>query len=78
MGGAHKMPCHVNSQESLTNYLTGRVATMGWVSNDNEHEGWAAAVAPDGRLSGSSTSEGILVEGITGRYKPDRMMRTKK
>ena len=23
---------------------------MGWVSNDNEHEGWAAAVAPDGRL----------------------------
>ncbi|MCI9872774.1 hypothetical protein [Arthrobacter humicola] len=47
---------------------------MGWVSDDNEHEGWAAAVAPDGRLSGSSTSEGMLVEGITGHYKPDRMM----
>lgn len=47
---------------------------MGWVSNDNEHEGWAAPVAPDGRLSGSSTSEGMLVQGITGRYKPDRMM----
>lgn len=47
---------------------------MGWVSNDNEHEGWAAAVAPDGRLSGTSTSEGVLVEGITGRYRPDKMM----
>lgn len=47
---------------------------MGWISNDNEHEGWAAAVAPDGRLSASSTSEGMLVKGITGNYKPDRMM----
>jgi hypothetical protein len=47
---------------------------MGWVSNDDEHEGWAAAVAPDGRLAGSSTIEGMLVEGITGRYRPDKMM----
>ncbi|MDD1478694.1 hypothetical protein [Arthrobacter sp. H16F315] len=47
---------------------------MGWISNDNEHEGWAAAVAPDGRLSASSTGEGMLVKGITGRYKPDKML----
>lgn len=47
---------------------------MGWVSNDNEHEGWAASVAPDGRLAGSSTSEGMLVRGVTGRYKQDSMM----
>ncbi len=47
---------------------------MGWLSTDNEHEGWAAAVAPDGRLSASSTGEGMLVQGITGRYKPDKML----
>ena len=47
---------------------------MGWVSNDNEHEGWAAAVAPDGRLSASSSGEGMLVQGITGRYQPDKML----
>jgi hypothetical protein len=47
---------------------------MGWVSNDNEHEGWAAAVAPDGRLSASSSGEGMLVQGITRRYQPDKML----
>lgn len=47
---------------------------MGWVSNDNEHEGWAAPVAPDGRLSASSTAEGMLVEGVTGRYVLDVTM----
>lgn len=47
---------------------------MGWVSNDNEHEGWAAPVAPDGRLSASSTAEGMLVKGLTGRYVPDVTM----
>ena len=47
---------------------------MGWVSNDNEHEGWAAPVAPDGRLSASSTAEGMLVKGVTGRYVPDVTM----
>lgn len=47
---------------------------MGWISNDNKHEGWAAAVAPDGRLSASSTGKGMLVKGITGRYRPDRML----
>ncbi|MGO4230901.1 hypothetical protein AB4Y72_18815 [Arthrobacter sp. YAF34] len=47
---------------------------MGWISNDNEHEGWAAAVAPDGRLSASSRGEGMLVKGITGHYKPDKML----
>lgn len=47
---------------------------MGWVSNDNKHEGWAASVAPDGRLSASSTAEGMLVKGLTGRYVPDVTM----
>jgi hypothetical protein len=47
---------------------------MGWVSTDNEHEGWAACVAPDGRLSGSSSGEGMLFRGISGRYKRDKMM----
>lgn len=47
---------------------------MGWISYDNEHEGWAACVAPDGRLSGSSTGEGMPFRGVTGRYKRDKMM----
>lgn len=47
---------------------------MGWVSNDNKHEGWAACVAPDGRLSSSSSGEGMLVEGVSGRYKRDKLM----
>ncbi|HEX9086665.1 MAG TPA: hypothetical protein VF867_03970 [Arthrobacter sp.] len=47
---------------------------MGWVSDDNEHEGWAASIAPDGRLSGSSTAGGMLVKGITGQYAPDKTM----
>lgn len=47
---------------------------MGWISTDNEHEGWAACVAPDGRLSASSSAEGMLFRGISGHYKPDKMM----
>src|SRR5688572_23610544 len=47
---------------------------MGWVSTDNHHEGWAACVAPDGRLSSSSSGEGMLVQGVTGGYKRDKMM----
>ncbi|MGP0224069.1 hypothetical protein [Paenarthrobacter sp. NCHU4564] len=42
---------------------------MGWTSNDYQHEGWVAAVAPDGRLASGSTADGMLVHGITGRYK---------
>ncbi|NHW48608.1 hypothetical protein HAV21_17180 [Paenarthrobacter sp. MSM-2-10-13] len=41
---------------------------MGWTSNDYNHEGWVAFVAPDGRLSGSSTGAGVLFHGITGEY----------
>jgi hypothetical protein len=44
---------------------------MGWISNDNEHEGWAAPEAPDGRQSGSSSSAGMHVKGITGRWPQD-------
>ena len=47
---------------------------MGWISNVNEHEGWAAAVASDGRLSASLTGEGVLVKRITGHYRPDKML----
>lgn len=43
---------------------------MGWTSNDYDHEGWVAFVAPDGRLSGSSTGAGVLFHGITGEYPP--------
>lgn len=43
---------------------------MGWTSNDFKHEGWVAEIAPDGRLSGSSTGAGILFHGITGNYQP--------
>ena len=42
---------------------------MGWTSNDHQHEGWVAAIAPDGRLSASSTAGGMLVHGITGQYQ---------
>jgi hypothetical protein len=44
---------------------------MGWISSDNEHEGWAAAVAPDGRLSASSSAAGMHLQGITGRWPQD-------
>ncbi|TQS88622.1 hypothetical protein EU811_20990 [Arthrobacter sp. TS-15] len=43
---------------------------MGWTSNDYQHEGWVAAIAPDGRLSSGSTGEGMFVHGITGNYLP--------
>lgn len=48
---------------------------MGWDLGDGVHEGWAAAVVPDGRLSASSTGQGVLVKGITGQYKRDADMR---
>lgn len=47
---------------------------MGWVSADNEHEGWAACVAPDGRLSASSSGEGVLFQGVSGHYQRDKIM----
>lgn len=36
---------------------------MGWISNNNEHEGWAACVAPDGRLPSSSTGRRDALQG---------------
>jgi hypothetical protein len=45
---------------------------MGWFTDYSEgHEEWAASIAPDGRPTGSSTGQGMLVHGITGRYEPD-------
>ena len=43
---------------------------MGWTSNDYNHEGYVAAIAPDGRLSSGSTGAGMFVHGITGNYPP--------
>ncbi|WOC63476.1 hypothetical protein RI444_22750 (plasmid) [Paenarthrobacter sp. AT5] len=43
---------------------------MGWESSDYNHEGWVAAVAPDGRLSASSNGTGMFVHGTTGDYEP--------
>lgn len=43
---------------------------MGWTSNDYNHEGWVAAIAPDGRLSSGSMAGGMLVHGTTGNYEP--------
>lgn len=43
---------------------------MGWFTDYSEdHEGWAASVTPDGRLTGSSNGHGMLALGITGRYE---------
>ncbi len=44
---------------------------MGWELNDGSHEGWTACVAPDGRLSGASSVEGLRVPGVTGTYPRD-------
>ncbi len=45
---------------------------MGWFTDYSEgHEGWAASVTPDGRLTASSTGKGMLVSGLTGRYEAD-------
>jgi hypothetical protein len=48
---------------------------VGWDLGDGVHEGWAAQVVPDGRLSASSSGEGVLVQGVTGRYRRDELMR---
>lgn len=32
-------------------------------------------MVPDGRLSASSSGEGVLVQGVTGRYRRDELMR---
>jgi hypothetical protein len=48
---------------------------VGWDLGDSIHEGWAAQVVPDGRLSASSSGEGVLVQGVTGRYRRDELMR---
>lgn len=64
--------------EPTNNWLSGtpdrKVWATGWISTDNEHKGWAARVAPDGRLSASSTAGGMLVKGVTGHYPPDKTL----
>lgn len=47
---------------------------MGWELDDRSHEGWAACVAPDGRLSARSSVEGMLVPGVTGDFPRDPLM----
>lgn len=35
---------------------------MGWITDDGDHEGWAAAEFPDGRVStGASSAAGVLI-----------------
>lgn len=46
---------------------------MTWQLDDGKHEGWAACVVPDGRLSFGSTGSGQLVHGATGRYPQDNL-----
>lgn len=46
---------------------------MTWSTDDGKHEGWAACVAPDGRLSFASNATGQLVHGVTGRYQEDHL-----
>ena len=38
---------------------------MGWLSDEEGHEGYVRAVAPDGRTSGTSNAAGILL------WRPD-------
>jgi len=46
---------------------------MTWSTDDGKHEGWAAAVAPDGRLNFASNATGQLVHGVTGKYQEDHL-----
>lgn len=41
---------------------------MTWSNDDGTHEGWTAAIAPDGRHSIGSTGGGQLFKGVTGNY----------
>ncbi|MFK4298585.1 hypothetical protein ABH924_003756 [Arthrobacter sp. GAS37] len=66
-----RVSCHTLGQETHREERVG----MGWDLGDVDHDGWAGAVVPDGRLSSSSTGQGVLVEGITGRYERDGVMR---
>lgn len=51
---------------------------MGWDLGDGVHEGWAACVAPDGRISVGSSGEGMLVTGVTGKYPRDKHLRDRE
>lgn len=46
-----------------------------WSLDDGVHEGYAAAIAPDGRLSGSSSGAGWFFKGISGKYPRDTLQR---
>jgi hypothetical protein len=47
---------------------------MGWISNDNEHEGGLPALRPmDVYLPRPQAKEGS-VKGVSGRYKRDKLM----
>lgn len=42
-----------------------------WVSGDGVHDGMPGFMVPDGRVAWSTSGDGVLVEGVTGAYKPD-------
>ncbi|MBO1269512.1 hypothetical protein [Arthrobacter cavernae] len=48
---------------------------MGWDVGDGFHEGRAGCVVPDGRVARAVTGAGVLVEGVTGRYPRDEVLR---
>lgn len=41
---------------------------MNWDMQDGIHEGWPAAVAPDGRISNDVRTGSVSVEGVSGKF----------
>ena len=48
---------------------------MSWEDDSGKHEGWSAAVCTDGRLASTHNGQGVIVEGITGNYPKDGLMK---
>jgi hypothetical protein len=48
---------------------------MTWEDDSGRHEGWTAAVTKDHRLASTHNGRGVLVEGITGNYPEDDLMK---
>lgn len=42
-----------------------------WSTDDGEHEGWPATIAPDGRIAASSSGACWFFQGVTGKYPLD-------
>ena len=44
---------------------------MGWISGDRQHEGWAARVATNDRLSTSASGKGTVTNGTLGDFQQE-------